>query len=335
MSSPHPLPPAAPDHERHDRLLVAQFVAGDPLAPEQQAEAQRLVHGCAACATLAAELPAVARAVAQEPVPPRRRDFRLGPEQAAALRGNPFTRFLRRLSLPSSRAFQPAAAGVLSIGLLLVVAAYAWPDGGTVSVQAEPNVIDWTSAAPTLAPAEAPAAVVTEDGPDDAAALEGAERAMEDEAFADNLLESQAGLSERPAQKSRAEADAPPAPERHALEPGEPGQAVPELEAMEEALGAAADEPAGDRSGGRLTEGSAEVAAEAADPAEAAEPAEPAAPAGADEGSASPASDSTAGTSDDGPVEVLVLLGLLLALGGGGLLLLGWLARRARDPLAP
>ena len=31
----------------------------------------------------------------------------------------------------------------------------------------------------------------------------------------------------------------------------------------------------------------------------------------------------------------LAILGLVLALGGGGLLLLGWLVRRAKDPLAP
>ena len=162
MSRPNPLPSAASDHERHDRLLVAQLVAGDPLPPEQQAEAQRLIGSCGTCAALAADLPAVSRLVAQEPTPPRRRDFRLGPEQAAELRGNALTRFLRRLSLPGSRAFQPAAAGILSIGLLFVVAGYAWPDGGTITVQAEPNFIDWASAAPADAAAEAPAALERE-----------------------------------------------------------------------------------------------------------------------------------------------------------------------------
>ena len=121
MSRPG-LPPPAPDHDRHDALLVAQLDAGDPLKPEQQAEARRLIGTCGACAALAADLPAVSRAVAQEPVPPRRRDYRLSPQQAEELWGNALTRFLRRLSLPSARAFQPAAAGVLSIGLLLVVA---------------------------------------------------------------------------------------------------------------------------------------------------------------------------------------------------------------------
>ena len=178
MSRPGPRPPAAPDHERHDALLVAQFVAGDPLDPEQRAEAQHLVAGCAACAALAMDLPAVSRAVAQEPVPPRRRDFRLSPEQAEELRGNTLTRFLRKLSLPRSRAFQPAAAGVLSIGLLFVVAGYAWPDGGTVVVQAEPNFVDWsspaaTSAAPREEAAEAPAPGLVESAPAADAALDG------------------------------------------------------------------------------------------------------------------------------------------------------------------
>ena len=123
MSRPRPLPTT--DHERHDALLVAQLAAGDPLAAEQRDEAQRLVRGCSACAVLATDLRVVAAAVAQEPVPPRRRDFRLSPEQVEELSGNTLTRFLRRLSLPNARAFQPAAAGVLAIGLIFVVAGYA------------------------------------------------------------------------------------------------------------------------------------------------------------------------------------------------------------------
>jgi hypothetical protein len=36
---------------------------------------------------------------------------------------------------------------------------------------------------------------------------------------------------------------------------------------------------------------------------------------------------------ESGPQELLIVLGLLLALGGGGLFLLGWLTRRSSDPL--
>jgi len=133
MSRPRSIPPA-PDHEQHDPLLVAQLVARDRLPEDQQREAQRLVSTCGACADLAADLAAVSGAVAWEPVPPRRRDFRLDPEQAERLQGNAATRFLRRLSLPQARAFRPAAAGVMSIGLAFVVAGYVWPGDQGVSL---------------------------------------------------------------------------------------------------------------------------------------------------------------------------------------------------------
>lgn len=363
MSRPGPLPPAAPDHDRHDRLLVAQFAAGDPLSPEQQAQAQRLVAGCGACAALAADLPAVSRAVAGEPVPPRRRDYRLSPEQAAELQGTALTRFLRRLSLPSSRAFGPAAAGVLSIGLLLVVAGYAWPDGGTITVQAEPNVVDWTSAAPSSAPAEllaeapdeavaraaaeadaeTPPQVASQAEPEAGAALDGAERTMEDAEFADSLADYQAGLSEGRTRKSLADEDAPPAPGFEAQVMEAPG-----LEVREEAAADATDEVAVRTGGGRfadevddrsapVTAGDVvEVQSGPVDgPATVTTPNE----AIVDDGLvAQPESATASGevvVSDDGPVELLVVLGLALALGGAGLLLLGWLARRAKDPLAP
>lgn len=343
MSRPGPLPPAAPDHERHDQLLVAQFVAGDPLKPEQQAEAKRLVGSCGACAALAADLPAISRAVAAEPVPPRRRDFRLSPEQAEAVAGNAVTRFLRRLSLPSSRAFQPAAAGVLSIGLLLVVAGYAWPEDGTVTVQAEPNLVDWTTAAPS-APAgavldDAPAAGAPADEAEIGAALEGAEVTMDDAEFADSLAESQAGLSEGRAQKSAADRDeAPPAPESDVRASEAQALEAPKLEVAEEAAGfegseetdrVAPDDDAAVRGGAQLREqaevSSGAVTLETADPEAIV----------ADDVLTLMTEDDPAPTTEDGPIEPLILLGLLLALGGGGLLLLGWLARRARDPLAP
>jgi hypothetical protein len=315
MSRSRPLPSAA-EHERHDRLLVAQFVAGDPLKPDEAVEAQRLVAGCAACAALAADLPAVASLVAQEPVPPRRRDFRLSPEQAEHLRGNALTRFLRRLSWPSSRAFQPAAAGVLSFGLLLVVAGYAWPDGGTVTVQAEPNVVDWSSAAPSsetvdevAAEPAAPSMIELDAGRGAARgeALDGAAELMEESEFAESLADSQAGMSEGRAQKSRAEQGVPEAPKAESLEVGADTDIV-QLPSDDEAADLAAQAPAPDS------------AAREADAAE-------------ESATLTSATQEVAG--EDGPEELLVLLGLVLALGGSGLLLLGWLARRARDPLAP
>jgi hypothetical protein len=138
MPLPSSLPPA-PDHARHDGALVAQFAAGDALGEDQQREAQRLVSACAACSQLALDLRTLAVAVALEPVPPRRRDFRLDTAQAERLRGNAVSRFVRRLSLPQSPALGPAAAGLFSVGLVFVVAGYAWPGDGGVSVSREPE----------------------------------------------------------------------------------------------------------------------------------------------------------------------------------------------------
>lgn len=137
MPRPGPLPPAT-EHSDHDALLVAQFVAGDPLDGDQQRQAQMLVSSCRDCDALAADLRAVTAAVAWEPVPPRRRDFRIVPEQAERLQGNAFSRLLRRLSLPRARALQPVAAGAMSLGLALVVVGYAWPQDGTIRVDGEP-----------------------------------------------------------------------------------------------------------------------------------------------------------------------------------------------------
>ncbi|CAN5719664.1 hypothetical protein BH23CHL8_BH23CHL8_28360 [soil metagenome] len=125
-----PAPPT--DHARHDELLVARFGAHDELPEEERATAARLVAACAACAVLSADLSLVARAVAREPMPPRRRDFRITPEQAVRLRGSAVQRFLRRFTLPESAMLRPAAAGVMSLGLLLVVAGSFLPLGGEV-----------------------------------------------------------------------------------------------------------------------------------------------------------------------------------------------------------
>jgi len=329
-------PSRAIDHEQHDALLVAQFVAGDPLEPERQAEAQHLLTGCAACAALAADLPAISHAVAQERVPPRRRDFRLSPEQAEDLHGNALTRFIRRSSLPRSRAFQPAAAGVLSIGLLFIVAGYAWPDGGTVMLSSETSVAgsQKTESAPVAAtaqPDDQVAAPLPAADLDATSALEGAERAMEESGFADTLAESQAGRSENAKLRS-ADDEAPP--EVEAFEPDAQQRSLATVdEDGEAALAATAD--AIEESAGDVTE------------AYAADAEEPDSEALAEDTSALRSSDATGTVAagmdsntttaavDDGPEELLLLLGLVLAFGGAGLLLLGWLARRARDPLAP
>ena len=170
---------------------------------------------------MAADLRAVSLAVAREPVPPRRRDYRLSPEQAHELSGNAFTRWLRRLSPPNSRAFQPLAAGVLSVGLLFVVAGYAWPDGGAITVQAEPNFATYGDSILEPAPAET----------DTAPEREEAASVFADPRFSESLDEHQAGTSERALQKSmasEAEAQQLEAPELEAMEFEAPPASAPE-----------------------------------------------------------------------------------------------------------
>jgi hypothetical protein len=146
MSTRSPLS-SAPDHARHDALVVAQMVAGDALPAEQQARARQWLAVCPACGQLAADLATLSRVVAAEPIPPRRRDLRISPEQADAIRGSALTRALRRLALPQGRRLQPVAAGLLSIGLLFVVAGYVWPGSRApqTPTEVQPATLDTSS----------------------------------------------------------------------------------------------------------------------------------------------------------------------------------------------
>ena len=130
------MPSPCARHETHDALLVAQLASGDPLDAAQRQQAERLVATCLECAALAADLRAISRVVAWEPLPPRRRDFRLSVVEAERLRGSMLTRLLRRVSLPQVGALRPAAVGAMSIGLLFVVAGNVWPDAGPVTAPA-------------------------------------------------------------------------------------------------------------------------------------------------------------------------------------------------------
>lgn len=114
-------------HAQHDTLLIAQYASRDPLTPEQVVEASGLVGSCAECASLASDLGVISQAVATESVPRRRRDFRLDAETASGLQGSPLHRFMRRLAMPGSAPLRPLAAGVMSIGLVLVVAGNVIP----------------------------------------------------------------------------------------------------------------------------------------------------------------------------------------------------------------
>lgn len=108
------------EHRRHDRLLVARFVADDA-AFGQDHEARNLVHRCRECAALAADISTISGAVARLPAPPRPRDFRLTAEQAADLRGSRVNRWLRAVTSSSWSTVRPVAAVALSIGMVMSV----------------------------------------------------------------------------------------------------------------------------------------------------------------------------------------------------------------------
>ena len=291
MSRPT-LPPSASAHDQHDPLLVAQVVAGDPLDPAVAEPVRTWLRTCPRCAALAADLTRVSAAVAREPVPPRRRDFRLSREDAERLRGNPLTRRLRRLSWPRSRAFAPAAAGVMSIGLAFVVVGYAWPDDGAGSIDTQSDL------APVMRTMEA--------APASSAAID---------SFSSEALDT--SVMSEPAPADRAASGLAQKASSAAADEVTNDTAAEEAPRAEKAPGAAALELDRSRDAAEQVVGSG------------AAPAEPelTSPTGT-----TPVAES--GTEAEWQ-RWLVLVGVLLATGGGALLLLAWLSRRSRDPLLP
>jgi len=81
------------------------------------------VESCAGCAALRADLTAIRGALVSLPVPPRRRDFQLSPEDASRLRPTAWRRLLGWLAAPGSTV-RPLATGLATlgvVGLLLTV----------------------------------------------------------------------------------------------------------------------------------------------------------------------------------------------------------------------
>ncbi len=119
MSRRDVAPPGA-EHSKHDPLLIARYAARDVDAADMQV-AERIVAECTDCAALVADLRVIARSVAAVPTPRRPRDFRISPEQAAAVRGSFLERILRRIAMPGTAVLQPFAGAAVAIGLVLVV----------------------------------------------------------------------------------------------------------------------------------------------------------------------------------------------------------------------
>lgn len=119
------------DHGRHDRLLVTRFAADDAY-PTEVAEAQALVDGCPACASLVADIRLLRASTADLPRPRRPRDFRLTPEVAQDLRGTALTRVLRRIAAPGLAPLRPVAGVALSLGVALAVVGTVLPGAAPV-----------------------------------------------------------------------------------------------------------------------------------------------------------------------------------------------------------
>jgi hypothetical protein len=266
---------------------------------------------------LAADLRAIAGAVAWEPVPPRRRDFRIDAGQAERSRGSPWSRLLRRLALPQVPALRPAAAGVMSLGLLLVVAGNVWPAEAPPAAPA-PVVQSLASQAPGSAP--------TTEVADEA--LGGAARDLADAAPTEARPYA-AEEREVPADVMAMEADPG---EASALAEGAGGHTRDG-----QASSKAHDQP------GAASQPDAEGDT-AARPDDAVTRSLAAAPTtGAEAILEAPATEALATSIDaaalpadqPGPdvATILVAAGIVLATAGALVLLFSWLARRAADPL--
>ncbi len=148
-----PLDPHTPatEAQEHAALIVA-LDAGD-LAGSDLARAEELTGSCPGCGALAADLGAIRDAMAALPVPARRRDYRLTPEDAARLRPSSWRRFRDWLAAPGSTV-RPLATGLATLGVvgLLVTAGLPGFGAGGAMLSTVGSSVD--SAAPSGAQAE-------------------------------------------------------------------------------------------------------------------------------------------------------------------------------------
>jgi hypothetical protein len=115
----HASDPRTPDpriHASHDRELIAAYAAGDATGSDLET-ATALVAGCAECSALHHDLRLIAAALPVLPAPVRRRDFRLTPDQAAALRPSGWRRVMGAFAAPRFRFAAPLGTGLATLGL--------------------------------------------------------------------------------------------------------------------------------------------------------------------------------------------------------------------------
>ena len=126
-------------HAQHDPLLVASLAAGD-LAGADRDRANAQISACADCATLHADLIAIARATAALPPAVAPRDFRLSREQAEALRPVGWRRLVAAIGGSRPLLSRQLGIGLATIGIagLLVSTLPGIQLGGSAAV-AEPS----------------------------------------------------------------------------------------------------------------------------------------------------------------------------------------------------
>src|SRR5688572_7059594 len=105
-----------PQHSQHDPFLIAQYAADD-LRPSERSRATEMIEACRECASLAADLRAIASATAALPPIAARRDFRLTDADAARLRRGAWRRRFGFLTSPRFAFTQPLGLGLATIGL--------------------------------------------------------------------------------------------------------------------------------------------------------------------------------------------------------------------------
>ncbi len=138
------MPHSPEQHAQHDPLLVVSLAAGDLTGADRDL-ATSLIADCAECATLHADLLAIARATAALPTAVRPRDFQLSPEQAARLRPSGWRRFVAALASPNLAITRQLGIGLTTLGLA----------GLLVSVLPTVQLGAGSAAAPSAAPVAA------------------------------------------------------------------------------------------------------------------------------------------------------------------------------------
>jgi hypothetical protein len=151
----------APAHAAHDELLLARLYGGD-LEGRELERAREMVSSCRECAAVLADFEAIAAATTALSVPPRPRDFTIGPAEASALRRRGPSRRLglrgivSRLGPVRALGTSMTAAGIA--GILALGAVSLTGQTATTSIDyrqaAEPNGQELAAGSPS--PAHAP-----------------------------------------------------------------------------------------------------------------------------------------------------------------------------------